>query len=135
MNDEPKPIVPTQNSGGLNPKTAGLLAYLFGWLGGLIILLIEKDNKEVRFHALQSIAFNICVAIILFPVNFISIGLGEILYHTNKTLGLIVGIPLTILFNVTLIGILIFWISLMIKAYKEEHYKLPFIGNFVEKYV
>ena len=135
MNEEHIPKSPTQNSSRFNPKIEGLLAYLFGWIGGLVIFLIEKNNKEVRFHALQSIVFNICVVAILLPVLLVSTGLGEILYGMNKTVGLIVGIPLTILLQIMQIGTLLLWILLMVKAYKEEHYKLPVIGNIVEKYI
>lgn len=132
MNEEQVP--PTQRS-GMNPKVAGLLAYLFGWLGGLTILLIEKDNKEVRFHALQSIAFNI-VMVASYLVLFAGFGtLAEIVYSTNKSLGFLIGLPITILIWALQLGGLVFWILLMVKAYNEEHYKLPVIGDKVEKYV
>ena len=41
-------------STGIQPNVAGLLSYLLGWVTGLIFFLIEKDNKFVRFHAMQS---------------------------------------------------------------------------------
>ncbi|MDY6911523.1 MAG: zinc-ribbon domain-containing protein, partial [Chloroflexota bacterium] len=47
---------------GLDPKVAGLLCYLFGWISGLIFFLIEKEDRFVRFHAMQSIA--LCVVLI-----------------------------------------------------------------------
>ncbi len=40
-----------KSSTGLDPKVAILLAYLFSWLGGLIIWLIEKENKFVKWNA------------------------------------------------------------------------------------
>ena len=40
---------------GLNENVAGLLCYVLGWISGLVFLLIESENKFVRFHALQSI--------------------------------------------------------------------------------
>jgi hypothetical protein len=43
------------SSTGLEPNTAGLLCYLGGWISGIIFLVIEQENKFVRFHALQSI--------------------------------------------------------------------------------
>ena len=135
MNEKRTPGSPTQKSSTLNPKIAGLLAYLFGWLGGLIILLIEKDNKDVRFHALQSIAFNVVIFAFFLIFVPVSIVLGEIIYSANKVLGLIIGAPITILGWVLQLGTLFFWILLMIKAYNEEHYKLPIIGDKVEKYV
>ncbi|MDP3142898.1 MAG: hypothetical protein Q8N14_02985, partial [Candidatus Omnitrophota bacterium] len=44
-----------KTSTGIEPKVAGLLSYLLGFITGVIFLLIEKENKFVRFHALQSI--------------------------------------------------------------------------------
>jgi len=40
---------------GLQQNVAGLLCYVLGWITGIIFLVIEKDNKFIRFHAVQSI--------------------------------------------------------------------------------
>src|SRR3989344_5088329 len=42
---------------GLPQNTAGALAYVLGWLTGLVFVLVEKDNRYVRFHAMQSVMF------------------------------------------------------------------------------
>ena len=59
MADKPMFIVDEdaakKSSTGLDSKIAVLLAYLFSWLGGLIIWLIEKENKFVKWNALQSL--------------------------------------------------------------------------------
>ena len=59
-------------STGIQPNVAALLSYLLGWVTGLIFFLIEKDNKFVRFHAMQSIivfgaltVFNIVLSMFL----------------------------------------------------------------------
>ena len=39
----------------MDENVAGLLCYVLGWISGLVFFLIEKKNKFVRFHALQSI--------------------------------------------------------------------------------
>src|SRR5680860_150055 len=48
-----------KSSTGMEPKIAVLLAYLFSVLGGLIIFFIEKENKFVKFHALQALILGI----------------------------------------------------------------------------
>ncbi len=107
-----------ENTPEKNQKTAlnidenieALLCYAFGFLTGVLFLLIEKENKFVRFHAMQSlITFGA-----IFLVSFIPI-LGWIIS--------IILIPLSF----------ILWIFLMYKAYQGERYKLPVIGDFVEK--
>ncbi|MDP3011744.1 MAG: hypothetical protein Q8N27_03415, partial [Candidatus Hydromicrobium sp.] len=55
-----------KSSTGMEPKIAVLLAYLFSWLGGLIIWLMEKENKFVKWNALQSLILGIIdVAIVI----------------------------------------------------------------------
>ena len=44
-----------KTSTGLDENVAGLLCYILGWITGIVFLVIEPDNKFVRFHALQSI--------------------------------------------------------------------------------
>ena len=46
----------TQSS-GMDPKLAGLLAYLIPPITGIIFFIIEKTNRVVRWHAAQSIVF------------------------------------------------------------------------------
>ena len=53
-----------KSSTGLDAKVAVLLAYLFSWLGGLIFFLIEKENRFVKWNALQ--------ALILGAIGFLS---------------------------------------------------------------
>jgi uncharacterized membrane protein len=104
-----------KTSTGLNENVAGLLCYVLVWISGLIFFLIEKENKFVRFHAMQSI--------IVFGVLFLA--------------GFIIGwIPLIGGVIKWLISVLAFvlWIVLMIKAYQGEKYKLPWAGNLAEKY-
>lgn|SRR5699024_1358722 len=47
----------TKTAIGLEENIAGLLCYLFTFVSGIIFLLIEKENKFVRFHAMQSLIF------------------------------------------------------------------------------
>ena len=44
-----------KTSTGLEENIAGLLCYVLGWISGLIFLLVETENKFVRYHAVQSI--------------------------------------------------------------------------------
>jgi uncharacterized membrane protein len=100
---------------GLEENIAGLLCYIAGWISGLIFLLIETENRFVRFHAVQSI-------IVFGVLNIIGIVFGWI--------------PVFNLFIWPLVGGLAFvlWIVLMYKAYKGEMYKLPVTGDLAEKW-
>lgn len=114
-----------QGSDGLDPKVANLLAYLFTWLGGLIIYLTQKD-REVRFHGAQAILFGIAwfgLMIVWFILTFVLSLVSGILGTIFSILGWVVGI-----------GFMVFWIILMIKGFGQEHYKLPVLGDMAEKW-
>jgi uncharacterized membrane protein len=103
-----------KTSSGLEQNVAGLLCYVLGFVTGIIFLIIEKENKFVRFHAFQSAAtyagFFVLYIIFLF-IPFIG-------WIINIFLG---------------IAMFILWLVLMFKAYQGQMFKLPVIGNFAEK--
>ena len=112
-------------SSGIGNNVAGLLCYLFGWLGGLIFLLIDpyKNEKTVRFHAFQSIFFSVAL-IGIYIVLFI-LGIVLTVIHLS-----IILIPIWLVLG---LGIFAAWIFLMFKAYSNETFKLPIIGELAAK--
>ena len=104
----------TKTSTGMEQNVAGLLCYLAGWITGLIFFLIEKENKFVRFHAMQSIITFGSLTVLFMVLGFIPI-LGWML------------VPIVALVQ------LVLWILLMVKAYQGERFKLPVIGDLAEK--
>ena len=104
-----------KSSTGLDENIAGLLCYVLGWVSGIVFLLLERESKFVKFHAIQSII----VFGVLSVVNGV---LGWI-----PVLGLIVGI---------ISGILAFvlWILLMVKASQGERYKIKWAGDYAERW-
>src|SRR5271166_5952458 len=110
---------------GMEENVAGLLCYLFGWVSGLIFLLIDK-RPFVKFHGAQSIAFNICIVPIWFALWIVWL----ILLHV-PIIGLL-GVAIFPLFG---LAVFVAWIFLMYKAYSHEKFKLPIIGDIVEKMV
>jgi uncharacterized membrane protein len=42
------------SSTGLSPHTASILVYAAAWLSAVIFLILERDSRLVRFHALQA---------------------------------------------------------------------------------
>jgi len=98
----------------LDENVAGLLCYVLGWISGLVFFLIEKKNKFVRFHALQSI--------IVFGV----LSLASIIIGWIPVIGLVINSLIWVL-------AIVLWILLMIKAYQGEKFKLPWAGELAEK--
>jgi uncharacterized membrane protein len=112
-------------SSGMSNNMVGALCYFAGWITGVIFLVIEpyKNDKFVRFHAFQSIFFNVAL-IGVYIVLFI---LGAILSAVH--LGLLF-VPLWLIVG---LGIFVAWLFLMWKAYSNEQFKLPIIGDLAAK--
>ncbi|HXE32981.1 MAG TPA: DUF4870 domain-containing protein [Verrucomicrobiae bacterium] len=113
---------------GIDENVAGLLCYIFWWVSGLIFLLIDK-RPFVRFHAAQDIAFNIVMAIVMFVFWIVVI----VLTFVTAFLHIPIGILSVFLWPVVGIAFFGTWIFLMYKAYNHEMFKLPIIGDMVEK--
>lgn len=97
-----------------NENLMAAASYLLGFITGIIFLLIEKQSKFVRFHAMQST--------MLFGGVFVAnIALGFIPF-----LGWLVGLLLTF-------AAFILWIVCMWKAFQGEMYKVPYVGEMAEK--
>ena len=106
----------SKTSLGLESNLTAFLCYVLGWISGLVVILIEKDDQFVRFHAMQSI-------ITFGALTILSIAFGSIFFIFGILIGLI-----------NLIGIVL-WILLMIKAYQGEKFKLPIIGDLAETWM
>ena len=129
----PSPGSPGKSSTGLDENIAALLTYIFGWVSGLIFFLIEKDSKLVRFHAMQSILFNVVVAIVCFIGWIITAVLVVILAQVADAMGAIAGLLATLIWLVIALGLLITLIMCLVRAYQGKYFKLPFIGDMAEK--
>lgn len=93
----------------MEQNVRGVLAYIFGWLGGVIVLFGLKDNEELtKFHACQSITMSIvmCVASALSAIPFV---------------GILTSMFALFMFVLAIIG--------AVKAYKNEEYELPVISD------
>ncbi|MCL4338076.1 DUF4870 domain-containing protein [Patescibacteria group bacterium] len=104
-------------SGG-NEKMMGALAYFLGPVTGIIMLLTEKKNAFIRFHAMQS-----TVVFGAFIVLYVILGIIPVL-------GWIIALILSPI--LTLVSFIL-WLMLMWKAYNGEKYKLPYFGDLAER--
>ncbi len=108
---------------GLAPNITALLAYVFGWVSGLVIFFVEKD-RFIRFHAMQSVVLfgglhvvYQALKIVLSLLSFFD-ALAIVIFLIYVSLGL---------------TSLVLWVVLMVKAYKGELFRLPVVGDIVER--
>ena len=96
-------------SSGLDRNLAAALCYAGAWVTGIIFILLEKEDKFVRFHALQSIlVFGAFTILMMVPV------VGWILSPFLWILSFVV------------------WLICIVKAYQGEEFLLPFVGQFAK---
>jgi len=100
---------------GLDENIASALTYVLGFITGIIFILMEKENKTVRFHAMQSIIVFLGLFIVFIVLSFVP--------FINML------IPLIWLVEIVL------WLVLIIKAFQGEKFKLPVVGDMAESYV
>jgi len=115
----------SNGTSGLAPNIAALLCYLCYPITGIIFLMIEKENKDVKFHAWQSVALGVAMIVVMIGLEMAAAIMGMI----ASVLGIIVGFFIPILMLATFI----LWIVCMLKAYQGERWRIPVIGDFAAK--
>jgi uncharacterized membrane protein len=106
----------------MTSNVAGALCYLVGFITGIVFLALEpyKRDKFVRFHAFQSIF--ISVILLVFNIIWNHMFLGALSFGFFWTIFNLIG-------DLVHLGFFLLWLFLMYKAYKNETYMLPVIGE------
>jgi uncharacterized membrane protein len=99
-----------KSSTGLDENVAGFFCYLLGFITGIVFLVVEKESRFVKFHAMQSTITFLILLVISLLIGWIPV----------------IGILILILS-------LFLWLFLMIKALQGEQYSLPIVGKMVWK--
>src|SRR4030042_1440331 len=99
---------------GMKANIEAVLSYALGFITGIIFYFLEKENKFVRFHAMQCI------------VTFGSLWLLGVLVWVLPFIGALIA-------PVIYIVEIILWVILMIKAYQGEYFRLPIAGDIAKK--
>lgn len=114
---------------GLSSNVAGALAYVLGLITGVLFLVLEpyKNDRFVRFHAMQSIIFTlVCIA---FSIAW-NLVWGMLLSISWGFLW--IDMPLRLVIGFGIFGL---WLYVMYQAYQQREYRIPFIGELAAKQV
>lgn len=118
---------------GMEGNITAALGYVIG-IVALVLFFIEKENKFVKFHAIQSVLWGVALSIAGVIVG-IALGIfAGILGQISGALASVFGILLLLfypLFFLVVLGGLLF---AAYKAYQGATFKLPFVGNFAERF-
>jgi uncharacterized membrane protein len=119
------PATTSSTSTGLAPNVAGALAYVLGPITGVLFLVLEKENRFVRFHAAQSITVGIALIALSIALSILSTVLAFI-----PVLGWIVAILLSLGLG---LGSFVLWIMLMWRAWQGREWETPVTGSFARR--
>jgi uncharacterized membrane protein len=98
------------------------LSYLRVGISGLLLLTFRRDDSFVRFHALQSVVATVAALLVGLALRILGI------------LPLI-GFLYLYLFRVYTGLVFLYWIYLMFQAYRGSRYRIPYLGNIVERQI
>jgi len=117
----------SQSTGGsgLQPNVASLLCYVCTFITGIIFLVLEKDNRQIKFHAWQAILLGAASIVVQFGLSILSLLLG----YLSGVLSMLIGFLGFVIWAVFFVC----WILCMVKAYQNEQWKIPYLGDIAEK--
>ena len=101
-----------KTSTGLDANVAAALSYLVGFVTGIIFLVVEKQNRYVRFHAMQS------------TLLFLGLVLLNVVLNIIPLLGFLLSVFVLLPVSAAL------WLVMMFKAYQGEEFRLPVVGQY-----
>ena len=141
-------VEPHKSSLGMEANIAVLIAYLGGvvvswipvigyvaFLVPLLIFILEKESKFVRFHAMQGFTLNILGMLLgLIFTIIITIVSGYIAYSSPGTAVALVGAT-GVLGIIVSLAILVLAIIAVVNGFQYKEYHLPVLGNLAEKLV
>jgi uncharacterized membrane protein len=114
-----------RSSTGLDPRVAATLSYLAWWLTGLLFLMLERENRYVRFHALQSV-------VALGALSAAGVLFGVLSFGTLLVSATGFRVLLALSAGTWVLGVLVSLLCLY-KAYAGQTWKLPIAGDIAER--
>ena len=127
-----------KSSIGLDGNLAAALGYPIGLIA-IICLIMEKENRFVKFHALQSILLHVGFIVVAIAVWIIGIvllvaGAAASAASGSGAAGGIIGMLFGLIWLVVIVAYIGGLIFAAVKAYGGNYFKLPIIGNMAEKF-
>jgi uncharacterized membrane protein len=113
------------SSTGLDPNFAAALAYLAGPFSGILILLVERANAYVRFHAWQAIVglggLGV-LAVGVLVLSFLTLLLSPLVFTVMYRLSEVIAVIWVVA-----------WVVCLAKASTGHAWKMPVAGRYAER--
>ena len=118
------PQIPS--STGLASNVAGALSYVLGPITGIAFLVMEKQSRFVRFHAMQSTLVGVALVVFNVVINVVQAVLVRIPF-----IGWLFALGLAMIIG---LASLCLWLALMYQAYVGKEWELPIVGEHARKF-
>ena len=116
----------TPSSTGLAPNVAGALAYVLGPITGIAFIVMEKQSRFVRFHAMQSTLVWIALIVVNVVLNVFNAVLARIPF-----IGWLFALGLVMVFSLACVAL---WLAMMFMAFQGREWELPIVGEHARKF-
>jgi len=123
---------------GMDGNLAAALGYPIGIIA-IISLIMEKENRFVKFHALQSLLLHVAFIVVAIAVWIIGIvlliaGMAASAATNSGAAGGLVGMLFGLIWLVVIVAYVGGLIFAAVKSYGGNYFKLPVIGNMADKF-
>ena len=115
----------------ITAETAAGFSYLFWWVSGLLVYFNERENRFVRFHAVQSILLTGALSVFSVIAFTIAAIFNDIFVSTQQHVWQTLCIGVIAL---ALLIVLLPWLAAMIAAWTGTYLQLPIIGDYAERF-
>jgi uncharacterized membrane protein len=109
---------------GLDERLAAVLCYSVWWVTGGLFLLLEREDRTVRFHAAQSLILFGSISAVLVGAGALS-ALALLLSSDAYQLVRVVG-------NLLWAGAAVLWLVLMLRAWRGDVWRVPLIAALAD---
>ena len=124
---------------GLDGNLAAALGYPIGIIA-IISLIMEKENRFVKFHALQSLLLHVLAIVVMIALWILIViltiaGVAAAAATNSGAVGGLVGMLMGLLWLVFIVLYIVALIYAAVKSYQGNMFKLPIIGNMADKWI
>ena len=113
------------SSRGIDHQLEVLLCYLGWWITGLVFLFIERQDRELRFHAAQSLVVFGALSIVFLVWGSAT---AIVLFWLPQLFAVFQAVA-----NLLWLATVILWLLLLVRAWRGETWRVPVAADLSEK--
>lgn len=119
-----------QTSTGLTPNVGAGLACVFGILGGIVFLLIEKKNQFIRFWAMQTVVVSLAVFAVSIALSILNAILGAL-----PVIGGVFDFLFLLIFLAFFLGCFALWLAMVIQSFSGKEWRMPYAAKYADRFL